>query len=368
MKSAPLPEITLTCRDGHRFPTRARGGQPVKCPTCRASVWVPTHRPAGEVAAGSDDSDAGELEQRWTLERTMPAGELEPAGSDCPECGTALVWEPGRTLLLCEQCGTSHLPAGIVRRYAELEVRQQGPTQLERAQSRIAEVKTRMEFSQQKDAAVRRLRKLADFLDPDELPEESHLEDLAVNLHSNVNHLIGEIRHAQTDDEFAALNAVTNELFDTIRIYVSQFRDEHTRAQQEAEEDEEDDDSEDYEYAEVVEPARDWQAPRYPKATPQSIARQQYRAQLPAAGPAANFPALVRTVVPPPFVPTCGFSHLFRPVAKLKIYPTQWEGGPAVPGEKPVYCCEKHRDDALNFTWSKGHRAAAIDEVERARV
>ena len=33
-----LPRIFVTCRNGHAFQTRARGGQAVNCPGCRAEA------------------------------------------------------------------------------------------------------------------------------------------------------------------------------------------------------------------------------------------------------------------------------------------------------------------------------------------
>jgi len=115
MAPVALPEVTLTCRScDHQFPTRARGGQSVKCPKCTVSVWVPTHRPTGEAPAAA----AGELAQRWATERTAPApepdssrNETEPDGQPCPNCGSVTVWESGRTLLICPKCNSSSLPA-----------------------------------------------------------------------------------------------------------------------------------------------------------------------------------------------------------------------------------------------------------------
>jgi hypothetical protein len=56
-----LPEITLACREGHTFRTRARGGTSIGCPACRAngfrvSVWVPVGRP--ELARIQDPDEA----------------------------------------------------------------------------------------------------------------------------------------------------------------------------------------------------------------------------------------------------------------------------------------------------------------------
>lgn len=50
MATSRLPEITVTCREGHDFRTRAHGGQPVNCPECRAGgtrvkVWIRKDRP-----------------------------------------------------------------------------------------------------------------------------------------------------------------------------------------------------------------------------------------------------------------------------------------------------------------------------------
>jgi hypothetical protein len=39
-----LPQITLQCRAGHSFQTRARGGGVVRCPRCGAPKRVPAAR------------------------------------------------------------------------------------------------------------------------------------------------------------------------------------------------------------------------------------------------------------------------------------------------------------------------------------
>lgn len=45
MTISKLPEITLTCRNGHDFITRARANSTVRCKSCRAPTHVPKARP-----------------------------------------------------------------------------------------------------------------------------------------------------------------------------------------------------------------------------------------------------------------------------------------------------------------------------------
>lgn len=42
-----LPPVTLVCRNGHRFETRAKGGSTLRCPRCEAPKRVPRDRPTG---------------------------------------------------------------------------------------------------------------------------------------------------------------------------------------------------------------------------------------------------------------------------------------------------------------------------------
>lgn len=130
MTISKLPEITLTCRDGHQIRTRARAGQSIKCQTCGAYKRVPAARPltARELAATTaaedrdqDHDDTGEMAARWESEPEWNGDQLPDwpgrPGDFCAECGGQLTWEPGRTWTNCDECaeqdGGVALPAAV---------------------------------------------------------------------------------------------------------------------------------------------------------------------------------------------------------------------------------------------------------------
>jgi hypothetical protein len=45
MAVSSLPVVWITCRNGHDFDTRAKGGTTVRCKTCRIPKMVPRNRP-----------------------------------------------------------------------------------------------------------------------------------------------------------------------------------------------------------------------------------------------------------------------------------------------------------------------------------
>ena len=80
MTKTGLPAVMLTCRNGHGFMTRARGGSTVRCPECTVPKRVPADRPLTEraareladraavaevPAAGSELADRWERETPW---------------------------------------------------------------------------------------------------------------------------------------------------------------------------------------------------------------------------------------------------------------------------------------------------------------
>lgn len=125
-----LPEITIRCRYGHAFRTRAHGNQTVGCPKCRergkrVTVWIPKDRPRTERAArgpapvfatGPDPELTGRWERElpWTGQLAMLGGR---DGDECPECEGPLLWEPGRTVTYCAVCQLAELPEAVAGHY-----------------------------------------------------------------------------------------------------------------------------------------------------------------------------------------------------------------------------------------------------------
>lgn len=184
-----LPEITLTCRNGHQFTTRARAGTTVRCKTCQAPKHVPAGRPRTEreataaatrEATADDDDQAAELAAPWEREpewdgRQIPDWPGRPADC-CTECGGPLTWEPGRTWTHCDACpeGVS-LPAAVTAHYERQEQRAELAT---RASAEVAtrtdptaELAARVHLRTQKQAAEDDVRDVIEAFDPDGLQE-----------------------------------------------------------------------------------------------------------------------------------------------------------------------------------------------------
>lgn len=119
----PLPEIELKCRNGHKFPTRARGGISVDCPRCRQAgtgrvpVRVPAARPRTDAQATAARDPGDGFADRWAAESPEPAPVVKVEDAECPDCGGPLVWEPARTLVGCPACRVLDLHPDIEERY-----------------------------------------------------------------------------------------------------------------------------------------------------------------------------------------------------------------------------------------------------------
>lgn len=102
-------ETVLTCNKGHRFATRARPRQSVRCPTCKkggvdTSVWVTTQ---STKAGGAGSAQwAGAADALPELDYT--------AGDTCPACGDERVRSPRGDLVACCRCNTVGLPTATV--------------------------------------------------------------------------------------------------------------------------------------------------------------------------------------------------------------------------------------------------------------
>lgn len=120
----PLPEIELKCRNGHKFPTRARGGMSIDCPRCRQAgagrvpVRVPAGRPRTDAQATAARDPGDGFADRWAAESAEPAPVVKVEDAECPDCRGPLVWEPARTLVGCPACRVLDLHPDIDERYA----------------------------------------------------------------------------------------------------------------------------------------------------------------------------------------------------------------------------------------------------------
>ncbi len=387
MPTTALPEITLTCSAGHPVRTRARGGQAVKCPACRVSVWVPAGRPVDDSAAAS--SGVSPMAARWSAEAEPEDSELySPSGIPCPECGSDQRWEPGRTLLLCLTCKGPSLPPSIGEHYRRAELAVRRTTDVDRAEQLRTEVRKRMEFAQSRDKAVRAVNSWLWVVDPDTLPERSGMAELAAELHGNLRHIARELEQAKNREEFAAAGEVAAELISVVKSYRDQFDNERDRA--EPEEEEEEDEEEEYEDAEYEEEEDEEPAPYQPPepaAWLQDYARRQIRPgslngrMLP--NPYRTPPVVVQPVRTNPYInPTlssqiikymeekretakwCAFGHFRKAPAEFEYYGATYPGGPFIQGAPVVLCCAKHRDNAANWIEAHGYPNQTYSALE----
>src|ERR1035441_560984 len=220
MTISNLPEITLTCRDGHLFTTRAKGGITVQCKTCGAPKRVPVNRPrtAREMSAATARREAQPpadgVAPGWAAEPARDGGSQLRTGRDsdtCQECGTGLLWEPGRTVVYCPDCQTATLPAAVTGHY-------------ERQAHRSAEVAVRAAPDRSAERAARvRLRAIAqrmadhvngwlDTLDTDGL--RGNAERAALDYRAELTAHLPEIRDAESEAELAAIAADITEVTD----------------------------------------------------------------------------------------------------------------------------------------------------------
>lgn len=375
MPTSTLPEITLQCSAGHTVRTRARGGQAVKCPECKVSVWVPAGRPVDASAAAS--SGTSPMAARWAEESAPEDSELyPPSGIPCPNCGSDQVWEPGRTLLLCLACEGPNLPPSIGEHYRRAELAVRRTTDVDRAEQLRTEVRKRMEFSQGRDKAIRAVRSWLPAVDPDTLPASSGLIGLAAELHSNLKHILREFEGAKNGAELAAALDVAKELIGVVKSYRDQLDNERSRVVEE-DDDEEDDEYEDAEYEEDDE--EDDEEPEYRPEWLNGYGQRQSRYATPGGQvirsprqPAALVPfqrnQVVPQIVPPSFTAQmavalanrkpkqwCAFDHLRKAPAAYEYYGSQWAGGNRIDGAPSVLCCEKHRDHATKWIESHGY-------------
>jgi hypothetical protein len=231
---SPLPEITLTCGNGHPFTTRAAGGQTVRCKECGKSKHVPTDRPrtAKEAASyaapavdGHQDQDPAadaepdpsrELADRWKLEASWSGSITQAPGranDECAECEGPLSWEPRRTLVFCPECKSIDLPPAVSAHYAReqaqratVAVRQSGAVA-----DPAAERKERVRFQALKKRKIEQLEEdwIETLGNPDAYDRsqwQTEARDFAATLHE----WIRELKDADTEAE---LNAIWQDMF-----------------------------------------------------------------------------------------------------------------------------------------------------------
>lgn len=365
-----LPEISLTCREGHAFKTRARGGQPTKCPECRVSVWVPKDRPTveGEFPRGDP------LEGRWEAFSEPQEKGMDPSPHPCPECGSERLWEPGRTMLYCPECETQTLPPSIEAGYAQIALQNQRESAVERRAKKAEEMLKRMGFAAEKAEDIHTLRSFLEFVDPNRLPEDSPLEKVAVQFTSHLNHLIKEINRAETPEDLETAEEISNALLRKIKEHETVFRNAHEEADREDEEDYEEDDEGEYVEAEVIHDPN----PRTPAVVPQRNYPGTYlpvRMDVPPSGPPQyRTPSVetftqyaVKKAMERQALKKCQFDHfsLFTggKVAYRRLYGADYPGGPYRPGRPEVYCCEQHWDSAVKWMESQGFPNSTFDEL-----
>lgn len=218
-----LPEIKLMCRNGHTFPTRARGGQAVACPECRrlnpdpghpdhrVNVWVSKTRPRTERERAGLPAEAPEpdpaLTARWAREPAW-AGKIGMvpgrAADDCPDCGEPLMWEPGRTVVFCNGCRKISLPAAVAEHYRRQDQRSaEVATRAAPDTAAVRSARVRLRALQQRMAD--QVTSWLDAFDPDEL--SGPVERLALDYRAELAAYLPEIKNAASEAVLAEIMA-----------------------------------------------------------------------------------------------------------------------------------------------------------------
>lgn len=223
MMVSKLPEIMLTCRNGHDFLTRARGGATVRCKECGAPKHVPQDRPRTERAArdqAEHDGPAGtpaggsELAGRWAREPAWnDRAVILPgrSGDDCPECGDPLQWEPGRTLVYCESCKRVTLPAAVAAHYQRHD-QTRAEVATRAAPDESAERAARVQLRALAQRMSERVAEWVDAFDPDGL--NGNAERLALDYQAELAAYLPEIKQAKSQPELADIMAEVTEVTD----------------------------------------------------------------------------------------------------------------------------------------------------------
>lgn len=221
MTKTSLPAVMLTCRNGHGFMTRARGGSTVRCPECGVPKRVPADRPLTERAAreladravvAEAPAAGSELDGRW--EREAPWNDRLPmltGRAECPECDGPLQWEPGRTVTYCPECKQVALPAAVAEHYqrqsqhgAEVAIRTgPGAAEVRAARVRLNALKTRM---------TDRLDEWLEVFDPDDL--NGGPARIALDYSAELGAYRAEIKGADDEYELADIMAEVNEIIE----------------------------------------------------------------------------------------------------------------------------------------------------------
>jgi hypothetical protein len=379
MTISNLPEITLTCRDGHLFTTRAKGGITVQCKTCGAPKRVPVNRPrtAREMSAATarreDQDPADEMAARWAAEPARDGGSQLRTGRDsdtCQECGTGLLWEPGRTVVYCPDCQTATLPAAVTGHY-------------ERQAHRSAEVAVRAAPDRSAERAARvRLRAIAqrmadhvngwlDTLDTGGL--SGNAERAALDYRAELTAHLPEIRDAESEAELAAIAADITEVTDRAVssgavAAIAEQREAAERAEQWRE-------RERQAAAQAQRDQRDQerQAALAERAAPRVI--QGHAEQLAITGPASNLVTMAgpllkmagRREARIERNGRCEFPHtLMRAAATRQVTGTRsayWDEHETDVGA--VRCCDQHQADAITYIANLGWPYYIAHDISR---
>lgn len=219
MTASKLPEITLTCGNGHQFTTRAAGGQTVRCKVCTKPKHVPTDRPttakeaaAYQAAAVDDHQDqepergpGAELAARWDREaewtEVIKLVSGRP-GDECPECSAPLHWEPGRTMTYCTECNRVDLPAAVSAHY-DRQDRQRSEVAVRAAPNKSAERESRVRLRALKDQAGQSIRQWLETIANDECYDQVQWQRQARALAASLRGYLPEIADAADESELA---------------------------------------------------------------------------------------------------------------------------------------------------------------------
>jgi hypothetical protein len=246
--------VDAECKNGHRDTYPGPSGRSIKCRKCRVGLYLKKGN------ARPPDATSGV----WADEEThAPAATVVEDAPEhpCPECGGPQGWTPGRTALLCSECGATHLPPAVYDRTPDPEPDRAAVVALTPEQ----EIDARIKLEHNRTKVVMTLDRAAGQLDPAALSESRDRAE-AFDTAAMLTTLRGMARSAATIGDLAMIYQRGRPALDSARWLVAQADADQEEYEEEEYEEEE---YEEEEYDAAVVDAEVIESPRPALPSPQ---------------------------------------------------------------------------------------------------
>jgi hypothetical protein len=335
--------VNAECRNGHAHTYAGPDRRPVKCKTCRISVWIPKQ---GMAAQPADDNTAPTLTALWARE-SPPGSTLPPDPArypvPCSKCGGERVWEGRRTMIYCPDCHKMTIPRFVVDRFEQRQAGGETSREVAVRDPSAAELRqVAAVLAGHRETMLDTIRKAVQTLDVQDL-DDSPARREAVRWHGALSSYATHIRNAETTEALAEIHdeiLVLLPQYQQVAANVRQERERLERHHRAVEQEQEQRAAIEAAYVEYEEPERPTMAPVRPVAplTPYPVAAAAFAQMLvtrqerrEALGP-------------------CPFRHhnWTRPRAVCRLFPVYTEQSTTrIPGSPEIRACDKHRDTAM---------------------